>query len=116
MIQQNFDDRLLKLLEKEVLKEQWKKKLKISGTVIKKRTSKKGSFVFTVKTRKSEYDIVVPQYKKNEFESINNINEGDVVKVIGDEQVSGIIFCDRIEKLNKSSFDEKQIKFSEYSR
>ena len=66
--------------------------------------------------RKSEYNIVVPQYKKNEFESINNINEGDVVKVIGDEQVSGVIFCDRIEKLNKSSFDEKQIKFSEYSR
>jgi aspartyl/asparaginyl-tRNA synthetase len=106
----NFDDRLIKILEKEVLKEKWKKKIKISGLVINKRISKKGSFVFTVKTTKSEYEVVVPEHRKEEFDLAKNINENDVVKAIGDKQASGIIFCDRIKKLNKSSLDEEQMK------
>ena len=101
MNNQNFDDRLIKLLEKEVLRERWKKKFRITGTIIKKRTSKKGSFIFTVKTIKSEYDIVVPQHKKDEFESSKHIKEGDTIKAIGDMQAGGIIFCDNIKKLNK---------------
>lgn len=112
MINQNFDDRLLKILEKEVLKEKWKKKAKISGMVMKKRISKKGSFVLTLKTKNSEYDIVVPEHRKEEFEIAKDINEGDMIKVIGDKQISGLIFCDRIKKLSKSSFDEKQVKLS----
>ena len=110
MTNQNFDDRLLRILEQEVLKEKWKKKVRIIGLVISKRISKKGSFVFTVKTKKSEYDIVVPQHRKEEFELANGISEGDVIKAIGDKQASGIIFCDRIKKLNKSNFDEEQMK------
>ncbi|MBI2647377.1 hypothetical protein HYW99_02780 [Candidatus Woesearchaeota archaeon] len=110
MLNQNFDDRLLRLLEKEVLREKWKKKLKIAGIVIKKRISKKGSFILTIKTRKSEYDIVVPEHKKDEFELAKCINEGDIIKVIGDKQIGGIIFCDRIERLSKNSFNEKQIR------
>ena len=106
----NFDDRLIKLLEKEVLKEKWKKKIRVTGIVIKKRISKKGSFVLTVKTKKSEYDIVVPEHKKEEFEMAEDVNEGDIVKAIGDKQISGLIFCDRIRKLSKSSLDEKQVK------
>lgn len=98
---QNFDDRLLRILDKEVLKEKWKKKFRITGTVIGKRVTKKGSFMLIIKTRKSEYGIVVPQYKEAEFELAKNINEDDIIKVIGDKQVSGIIFCNMIEKLNK---------------
>lgn len=110
MNEQKFDDRLLKLLEKEVLKEKWKKKARIVGLVIRKRASKKGSFVFTVQTKKSEYDIVVPEHRMQEFEIAANINEGDVIKAIGDRQASGIIFCERIKKLSKSSFDERRMK------
>lgn len=110
MNNQKFDDRLLKILEKEVLKEKWKKKIKISGVVIKKRTTKKGSFAFTLKTTKSEYDIVIPQHREEEFELAKSINEGDLIKAIGDKQISGIIFCDRIKKLNKGNFDERQMK------
>lgn len=110
MTEQNFDDRLIKILEKEVLKEKWKKKIKISGLIINKRVSKKGSFVFTVKTTKSEYEVVVPEHRKEEFDFAKNINENDVIKAVGDRQASGIVFCDRIKKLNKSNFDEKQVK------
>ena len=109
MNEQKFDDRLIKILEKEVLKERWKKKAKIAGVVIKKRASKKGSFVFTVQTKKSEYDIVVPAHRKKEFELAKNINESDTIKTIGEKQAGGIIFCERIEKLSKSSLDEKQM-------
>lgn len=108
-MQQNFDDRLLKILEGEVLKEKWKKKVKIVGLVISKRMTKKGSIMLKVKTRKSEYDVVVPQYKQNEFEIAKDINEGDSIKVIGDRQVSGLIFCDVIKRLN---VDKKQMKLS----
>lgn len=106
MTEQKFDDRLLKILEQEVLKEQWKKKVKVIGIVTKKRISKKESLVFTVKTRNSEHDIVVPQHRKEEFEIAAKINEGDVVKAIGDRQVSGIIFCDRIKRITQ---EEKKI-------
>jgi RNA polymerase-interacting CarD/CdnL/TRCF family regulator len=110
MNNKNFDDRLLKILEKEVLKEKWKKKSKIIGIVISKKTTKKGSFMFTIKTKKSKYDVVVPVHRKEEFGLAKNIEEGDIIKAIGDRQISGLIFCDRIKKLNKSSFDEKQMK------
>ena len=110
MNKQKFDDRLIKILEKEVLKEKWKKKLKITGIVLKKRGSKKGSFIFTVKTKKSEYGLVVPEHRKEEFELAKGINEGDTIKAIGDRQVSGIVFCDRIKRLNENDFQEKQIK------
>ncbi len=106
-----FDDRLLKILEKEVLKEKWKKKARIIGVVQRKRVTKKESFLFNVKTLKSEYDIVVPQYKKEEFEIASNIKEGDTIKVIGDKQVSGIIFCDRIKRIGKND-KEKQMKIN----
>lgn len=109
-LNKKFDDRLIKLLEKEVIKEQWKKKAKLTGAVIKKGMTKKGSFMFTVKTRKSEYKLVVPQHRKEEFEIAGGINEGDTIKAIGDRQISGLIFCDRIRKLSKGSFDEKQVK------
>lgn len=110
MNEQKFDDRLIKALEREVLKEKWKKKIRLAGIVVKKRVSKKGSFVFTLKTKKSEYEIVVPEHRKEEFELAKNINEGDMIKVIGDRQASGIIFCERVKKISKSSFDEKQVK------
>lgn len=110
MNEQKFDDRLIRILEKEVLKEKWKKKIKVTGIVIKKRVSKKGSIIFTVKTKKSEYDIVVPEHRKEEFEIAASINEGDIIKAIGDRQASGIIFCERVKIMSKSSFDEKQMK------
>ena len=110
MTGKKFDDRLIRILEKEVLKEKWKKKLRIAGVVTGKRISKKGSFVFTIKTKKSEYDIIVPHHRKDEFELSKKINEGDIIKIRGDKQASGIIFCDRVKKLNKSSFDERQMK------
>lgn len=110
MNNKSFDDRLLKILEKEVLIEKWKKKSKISGIVVSKKVTKKGSFMLKVKAKKSEYFIVVPEHRKEEFELSNSIHEGDVIKAIGDRQLSGIIFCDRIEKLSKSSPDEKQMK------
>lgn len=88
-----------------MLKEKWKKKIKISGLVIKKRITKKGSFALTVKTKKSEYELIVPQHRVEEFELANGISEGDVIKAIGDKQASGIIFCDRIKKLSKNRFD-----------
>lgn len=112
MTDQNFDNRLLKLLEKEVLIEKWKKKSKIMGLVISKNKTKKGSFMLKVKTKKSKYDVVVPIHRKEEFDFAKNVKEGDTIKVIGDKQLSGIIFCDRIKKLNKSSFNEKQVKLS----
>lgn len=110
MNEQKFDDRLIKILEKEVLKEKWKKKARIAGLVISKRTSKKGSFVFTVKTQKSEYDIIIPEHRKYEFEIATKISEGDIIKAIGDRQASGIVFCERIKKMSKSSFNENQMK------
>ncbi len=64
----DFDGRLLRILEKEVEKEKWKKKLRIAGIVTNKRLTKKGSFMLTVKTKRTEYDIVVPMHRKNEFE------------------------------------------------
>jgi len=109
MTKQKFDDRLIKLLEKEVLKERWKKKVKLSGSVIKKRITKKGSIVFTLTTKKSEWEVVVPQHRKEEFKTAKTVNEDDIIKIIGDKQISGLIFCDRIKKLIKS--DEKQMKF-----
>ncbi len=112
MNNQKFDDRLIKILEKEVLKEKWKKKARIAGLVIGKRTSKKGSFVFTVKTQKSEYDIIVPEHRKEEFKTADKINEGDIIKAIGEKQATGIIFCERLKKMSKSNFDEKQMKLA----
>ncbi len=112
MENKSFDDTLIKILEKEVLIERWKKKFKISGKVIRKRITKKGSFLFTLKTRKSEYDVVVPQYKKEEFELAKNINEEDIIKIIGERQIGGVIFCDRIKKLDGHGFNERQIKLS----
>lgn len=112
-MQQNFDDRLLKILEKEVLKEKWKKKVRITGTIIKKRTTKKGSLMLTVKTRKSEYEIVVPQYKKELFELAKSINDGDIIKVIGDKQVGGIVFCDVIKKLDKDIEEQMKLSWNE---
>ena len=101
MSNQNFDDRLLNILEKEVLKEKWKKKSKIKGIVVNKKVTKKGSFMFTIKTKKSKYGVVVPIHRKEEFELAKNIQEGDIIRAVGDKQISGIIFCDRIEKLSK---------------
>ncbi|MBW2977154.1 hypothetical protein KY347_06955 [Candidatus Woesearchaeota archaeon] len=108
MENQGFDDRLLKILEKEVLREKWEKKVKISGKVIRKRTTKKGSFMLKVKTKKSEYNLVVPMHRKSEFELAKNIQEGDMIKAVGDKNI-GIIFCDRLKKLN-SRINEKQMK------
>jgi len=105
--ERKFDDRLLKILEEEVMKERWKKKIKITGIITKKRLTKKGSFVLTIKTKSSEYDVVVPQYKGDLFNSAKNINEGDSIKVIGDKQTNGIIFCDKIGKFSKEY--EKQL-------
>lgn len=110
MNQQKFDDRLIRILEKEVLKEKWKKKARIAGLVISKRISKKGSFVFKVQTKKSEYEVIVPEHRKKEFEISSNIHEGDIMKAIGDKQASGIIFCERIKKMGKSNLNENQMK------
>ena len=110
MNDKKFDDTLIKTLQKEVLIERWKKKFRISGKVIRKKITKKGSFLFTLKTRKSEYDVVVSQLRKEEFETAKTIDKGDMIKIIGEKQASGIIFCDRIRKLGKHSSNEKQIK------
>ena len=106
----NFDDRLIRILEKEVIKERWRKKLRIKGVVTKKRITRKGSFMFTVRTSKSEHDIVVPKHRKKEFELAEKINAGDSIKAIGDKNIS-FVFCDRLEKLHKPvKYDEKQSK------
>ena len=66
--------------------------------------------MFTVRTSKSEYDVVVPKHRKKEFELAGKINEGDSVKTIGDKNI-GIVFCDRLERLHKPvKYDEKQSK------
>jgi len=110
MVHQNFDPTLINILKKEVEREKWINKLRIKGVVIKKRITRKGSFMFTVKTRKSEYDIVVPKFRKKEFEIAESINEGDSIKATGDKSI-GVIFCDRIEKLGKPvELNEKQSK------
>jgi hypothetical protein len=62
------------------------------------------------KTRKSEYDVVVPKHIKKEFELAEKINEGDSIKTIGDKNIS-VVFCDRLERLHKPvKYDEKQSK------
>jgi len=98
-----FDDRLLKILEKEVFKEKWKKKIRIIGIVNGKRITKRGSFVLNVKTPKSEYEIVIPQYKKELFNLAEEISAGCLIKITGDRQAGGIIFCDKIEVLKKEN-------------
>ena len=105
-----FDDRLVKFLKKEVLIEKWKKKFRAAGEIIKKRATRKGSMLFTIKTKKAEYDVVVPKHRKEEFELAKDIKEGIRVKIIGEKQASGIIFCDRIAKISRNSLNEKQIK------
>ena len=106
----NFDDRLIRLLEKETEKEKWRKKLIIKGVVTKKKITKKGSFMFTVRTSKSEYDVVVPKHRKKEFELAEKISGGDSIKATGDKSI-GVVFCDRLERLCKpAKYDEKQSK------
>lgn len=107
-MQQNFDDRLLKILEEEVLKEKWKKKIRITGTVTEKKITKRGSFMFAIKTERNEYDIIIPKYKTDEFELASGISKGDVIKVIGDRQISGLVFCDVIQMLSKMGINENQ--------
>lgn len=109
MASHNFDDTLIRILEEEVEKERWKKKLRIAGIVTNKRLTKKGSFMLTVKTKRSEYDIVVPKHRKNEFELTKNIYDGDLIKAVGERNINAV-FCDAIEKLNKNTIKEKQIK------
>ena len=41
MVNPNFDDRLIRILEKEVIKEKWRKKIRIKGVVTKKNITKK---------------------------------------------------------------------------
>ena len=109
MNNQTFDNTLIKLLERETLIEKWKKKPRIKGEVIRKKITKKGSFMFTIKTTKLDYDIVVPKHRKNEFELAKNIHKGDFIKVTGERNMD-VIFCDRIQKLSKNVLKEKQIK------
>lgn len=109
MNNQKFDDRLIKVLEKEALKERWQKKLRITGEVIRKKITKKGSFMLTIKTRKYEYSVVIPKHRKNEYNMAKNTSEGEFVKVTGEKNID-IIFCDRIQKLNKYIQTEKQMK------
>jgi len=104
-----FDDTLLKILEKEVEKEKWKKKARIKGIVVNKRFTKKGSIMLTIRARKLEYDVVVPQHRKEEFEVAQNIREKDFVSIIGEKAIN-VIFCERIKLLNKDFSKQKQMK------
>ena len=110
MTNPNFDNRLMKILEKEVMKERWKKKLRVIGVVLKKKATRKGSYMINIKTKKSQYDVVIPQYKAEEFQIAKDINEGDIIKIIGDKQVGGIVFCDKIEKITKEKYNDKKLK------
>lgn len=38
--------------------------------------------------------------------------KGDIIKVIGDKQISWLVFCDRIRKLDRSNFKEGQTKLN----
>lgn len=107
-----FDDTLINILKEEVIKERWKNKFRIKGIVVNKRMTKKESFMFTIKTPKSEYDVVVPKYRKLEFEIANNIDKGDSIKITGDKKIN-VIFCDRIQKLDKGISKGKQMKLVE---
>jgi len=110
----DFNDKLLRILEKEVEKERWKKKLRVAGKVISKKLTKKGSFMFRVKTKRTEYDIVVPRHRKKEFELARDINEGDAVKVTGEKNIN-VVFCDRIENVHKPiKYNEQQSKLGVY--
>jgi DNA polymerase II small subunit/DNA polymerase delta subunit B len=100
MDNKRFDDTLLKIIEKEVVKERWKNKFRIKGEVTNKRTTKKGSFMIAIKTAKSEYDVVIPKYKKIQFELAKNINDGDSISIVGDKKIN-VVFCDRIKILKK---------------
>ena len=65
--------------------------------------------MFTVETTKSEYGVVVPKHRKLEFEVAKSINEGDSINVAGDRKID-VIFCDRIQKLDKGVPKGKQTK------
>ena len=76
----------------------------------KKKITRKGSFMLTVRTSKSAYDVVVPKHRKKEFELAGKIIEGDSIKTIGDKNI-GVVFCDRLENLHKPvKYNEKQSK------
>ena len=64
--------------------------------------------MFTVQTARSEYGVVVPKYKITEFELAKDINVGDPVKVVGDKKID-VVFCDRIQKLEKGIAEGKQM-------
>lgn len=104
-----FDDTLLRILEKEVEKEKWSKKARIKGTVINKRFTRKGSIMLTIRAKKYEYDIVVPKHREIEFEVAQHIKEKDFVSIIGEKAIN-VVFCERIELLNKDSSKQKQMK------
>ncbi len=109
MNDRKFDDTLIKILEKQVIKERWKNKFRMRGKVIDKKITRKGGYMFTVETAKSEYGAIVPKHRKIGFELAKNINVGDLIKVVGDRKID-VIFCDRIQKLDKGILKGKQMK------
>ena len=100
MQSQKFDDTLIRILEEEVQKEKFAKKAKIKGKLIQKWLSKKGNIMLAVSTKGNKYEVVVPQYKIKEYKLADSISEGSIIKIIGDERLSGIIYCDLIEMIS----------------
>lgn len=110
---ENFNDTLLKILEKEVEKEKWRMKFRKKGTIINKRLTKKGSIMLTIKSKAEEYDIVVPKHRRKEFETAKNLGKDDCVSVIGDKKI-GVVFCERIKIISKEFLPKNQMKLIKY--
>lgn len=54
--------------------------------------------MITIKTKKNEYDVIVPQFRKEEFGVVEEVNKGDFVSVVGERSMN-VVFCKRFKNL-----------------
>lgn len=97
-----FDDRLLKILEKETAKERLEKQAKIKGIVKEIKYSKNNNLILIIETSRDEKAVLVNKNKKKLFELAEKLNKNDEIYTRGDRSVN-IVFCVELKLIKKAN-------------
>jgi len=97
-----FDNTLLKILDKEVVKEKLRKQAKIKGKVKEIRYSKNNNIILIIETLRDEEAVLVNRNRKDMFKLAEKLNANDEVYARGDRGVN-IVFCDELKIINKAN-------------
>src|SRR3989338_9871430 len=108
MIDRTLIDKLTEMVNKEKKVKEFKRRLRLKGKVMAKRTTKKGNITFTVIKEEEEFRFTVLRSHKERFALAEKLAIGKSVAVEGIPKL-GIIICTRLKLMDKGIDTSRQM-------